>query len=453
MKHRFGCAHDWKTALMAAIVLSMFTRLLLLLFPLYEERWKFFFNLACVALIGPVLGMTDVGRERGMRVLIAAFLWIAVVCVLRANAYTDPELLATYLLTAAVSVFLLYPAAFVLAPARANRLLAVASAVFITGVFALAMTMLAAAFSGVYLASPGGVEAVGAGVYAPYRRLQMFCNSISAGLYCALSLLLVPFVWRALARRRVRFLLLPVSLVLFTALAASDARTPSWAFCICAGGAAYLISDVRLPVRKGFARLCLSVFCAVIAAAGCYALMRLVASLLNPLIPGLDALRAADSRAGTLTGRTDVWAAALRMLRENPSVLWTGAGPFRGMGLVQAYFTLDDTVLSHAHSIVLQTVVTLGLPGLALFGAFAGYVCFHAARLFFSAGGNRDFFERLLPLPLVLCLIVDLIETFLSFSGAGDFSNPWFFLIAGYVVQRARTKPSVLYAARAPIPE
>lgn len=433
---------SWQTLFLVAILLSLLCRVLLILFPTWDERWKFTFNLACAALIGPVLGMTDVGRQRGMRILLAAFAWIVVVCLMRFSEYRDPELLMTYLLMAAVSVGLFYPAAFVFPGQRGRRLFSAAALLYVACITALCAVVLYASFRGVYLPSPGGADALGAGVLIlPLeRRLQMFCNPIEGGLYCAIALLLILLVWQDTRAKLARAGLLFAALVLFVSLAVSDARTPCWAFCACVGGAAYLLCDMRPQRGKPFLRFCVSVAAAIAAAAACFLLLRLTARLVNPLIPHLDELRSADADAGNLSGRTEVWGAAIDMLRDNPSVLWTGAGPMRGMPLVQRYYTFDDTVLAHPHSIVLSILITLGVPGLMLFFAFAAYAAFHAVRLFFFAGGRAAFYERAMPLLPALCLIVDLIETFLSFSGAGDHSNPWFFFTAGYTVYLSVTR-------------
>lgn len=434
----------WQTLLMATILLSILSRVLLVLFPLYEERWKFIFNLACVALAGPVLGMTDVGKQSGMRILIAAFLWIICVCLLHFSEYRDPELLMTYVLMAAVSLLLAYPAAFVLPAGNGRRLFRMAALLYIVCITALSITVLSAAFRGVYLPSPGGPDALGAGVFIEplERRMHMFCNPIEGGLYCAIALVLLLLILPDTKGRACRAALFAAGGVLFSMLALSDARTPGWALCACAGGAAYLFTGMRNTKGSPFLRFCIAAAAAVAAAGACFALLRITAHLLNPLIPHLDDLRAANLDAGNLSGRTEVWASAVRMLKENPSVFWTGAGPMRGMPLVQSYFTFDDTVLAHPHSIVLSIWITLGLPGLLLFAGFAAYAGYHSVRLFFRPDPRRTFSERALPLLLAFCLIVDLIETFLSFSGAGDHSNLWFFLTAGYVVSLSAASPS-----------
>lgn len=424
----------WQTALAAALLVSMVGRVALLLFPLCEERWEFVFNLACVALVGPVFGMTDMLKQPGARMLLVTFFWMLAVSVLHFFDYRDPELLMPYLLTACVSMFLFYPAAFVLAPARGRRLFRVLAAAYIFCIAAMAAVTLYAAFSGVILRSPGGPEAVFAGMNDAYGRLTMFCNPIEASLYCAIALLLVALLWQGAQKAAPRALLSIAAAVLLCALAVMDARTPSWALCVCVGGLAYLLADTRLPVKKAPLRVCLSLAAALVAAALFFLTLRLLTALLNPLIPNHFDLRAPDEKLSTFTGRTEIWKAAVVMLRNNPSVLIAGAGPMRGISLVQSCFTFDDTIFAHPHSIVLHIVITYGVVGLLLFAAFAGYVLFHAARLFFLGGSRCTFSERALPLMPVFCLIVDLIETFLSFSGAGDHSNPWFFFTAGYIV-------------------
>jgi O-antigen ligase len=93
-----------------------------------------------------------------------------------------------------------------------------------------------------------------------------------------------------------------------------------------------------------------------------------VGSMLSPQLASLSASLPIDS---SFTGRTDIWAFAIPKALETP-IFGHGIGAFWNTETLR-YGTEDATIwagnAAHAHNGYLDTVISMGLPGLALLGA------------------------------------------------------------------------------------
>ena len=104
-----------------------------------------------------------------------------------------------------------------------------------------------------------------------------------------------------------------------------------------------------------------------------------------------------------LSGRSEVWGAAIQYLKENPILLFIGGsklGPIRGF----------ETYLAHVHCLYIQVLLESGIPGLLLILSFMGYTGIHAIRLIQHI--EQPLWIRLLPAIVISLWIGDIAEMF-----------------------------------------
>ncbi|WP_034409423.1 O-antigen ligase family protein [Deinococcus murrayi] len=112
---------------------------------------------------------------------------------------------------------------------------------------------------------------------------------------------------------------------------------------------------------QGFRTPVLATLALTVLAAGAVAASPWLGAELDGLIARQSTLLEATD-AGNLAGRTDIWAAYLASLRDEPLRLLIGSGFGSGMGNIGAY----------AHLLPLQVLYETGLAGLAILGLLFG---------------------------------------------------------------------------------
>lgn len=193
--------------------------------------------------------------------------------------------------------------------------------------------------------------------------LGIYTNKNALGQRAVLlSLTLLLFMTEARGRARWIYAL---ALAATGALLLLSRSATSWVVVLAAGGAmAFLL------IRAARARVGL----AVVALTG---VLALAASLLILRIDPMQGLLVALGKSSTLTGRTDVWQAALAQIAERPllgaghQAFWTAPDHAREARLLAALY--GDTVASF-HNFVLEILVATGPLGLAAMAVLLGHV-------------------------------------------------------------------------------
>lgn len=127
-----------------------------------------------------------------------------------------------------------------------------------------------------------------------------------------------------------------------------------------------------------------------------------------------------------LNGRLPTWKAAVKALRDNPSVLICGKHYVKEM---LSYYR--GSRIDHAHNSFLEVTLWLGLPGLAMALYFSFLAVRGSLRILFDNADLEGKCAALLTLGLLVCAILEPI----LFTGADDyhFVNFVFFLCVGYL--------------------
>ena len=485
----------WQRGLTALILGSFIFRVYILINPLNEPSYQLLFSLLYMSAAVYALQRRAFREQTGFRLILPCFLWALLCCALHPYEEREVMHLASYVLMMVFAFFVCYPQAFLWPERVGQRALNVVAGGYLALICGLSIVGVYAALSGSSvpsLAGPGFVPAV-----FSTGRLSLFCYPTISSTFCCLALLLGLYLALACPSPLSRALCILAMLPPFAALALTDSRTSCAFFSACFGGFCFLLAKDRLSLRKPIAAIALSLCIAAAGVACAFGGLRLVyktittvssqvlsagqsapsPDLSSPALssssigeavalsaqPGAfahasqadgDQPEPAPSQANggeprsllenfsTFQGRTYAWEGALRALKAQPRLLLFGSSPLFVMEAVEPYIDklYNDVPFVHLHSIFFQTLVSYGLPGLLLFGALMGYILFHGLRLFFLGGKGCTLAQRALPLLLFFCMAVDLLEIFLTFSDVMKHSNPWFFLVAGYVVRLSITR-------------
>lgn len=111
---------------------------------------------------------------------------------------------------------------------------------------------------------------------------------------------------------------------------------------------------------------------------------------------------------GFLTGRLEIWVHIYDGFDHYPKYAVVGQGGIEPMAHINSFIRYDKTPIYHFHSTFIQTLWENGVVGFLLFASFFGIFLWNAGRLFFDR--NAPMWERVIPMPAVLCWMADLVD-------------------------------------------
>ena len=130
---------------------------------------------------------------------------------------------------------------------------------------------------------------------------------------------------------------------------------------------------------------------------------------------------------GSLNGRTSIWKAAIKAIREDHSILLWGVerpGP-----CVSPY---NHFAVAHLHNAWMETLLGMGLPGLLLAVAFTVMTAWNCLMVLLKH--HKDIWKRNVALLALLLLAASMLEAYLFYTYTDYHAfNFLFFLCAGYL--------------------
>ena len=113
---------------------------------------------------------------------------------------------------------------------------------------------------------------------------------------------------------------------------------------------------------------------------------------------------------GFLTGRWAIWIHVYDGFDHYPFFMLIGQGVLDPMDHINSYIRRGNALpaIYHLHSTFIQTLWESGFPGFLLFAAFFVIFAWNAYRL--MTDRSRPLWERILPLPAVLCWLADMVD-------------------------------------------
>lgn len=243
--------------------------------------------------------------------------------------------------------------------------------------------------------------------------------------------------------------------VFFYFLSLTDCRTSVWAACLLLAGVAALA-----VARKDWKFILLAVLVFGLLLVGSYKLSsllfdfhadsladtyqkQLAAGIAPTTVKAGNTLsiqvqyltsdeRSWDNDGTTLNGRTQIWAAAIRALRENPKILLLGR---QDVGATVTYYsgTPDDYPfpVDHTHNSWLEVLFRTGIVGLASALYITWIAVKNGFKLVFS---SADMSKKCIAVLVAALLMCGFMEPFL-FSGDTEFHflNIFFLFTVGYL--------------------
>lgn len=134
----------------------------------------------------------------------------------------------------------------------------------------------------------------------------------------------------------------------------------------------------------------------------------------------------------TLTGRTDIWAAVVPAVRDDPSILLFGQRQRDTMTFINDYLKSHNPRVDykpHMHNMFMQVLMLMGLPGLLIVLAWTVLLVVKMIKVFFSSRPEIGMMIKTLTIAPAGILVYNLAEVF-GFAGAHLIGN-CFFLLAG----------------------
>ena len=130
---------------------------------------------------------------------------------------------------------------------------------------------------------------------------------------------------------------------------------------------------------------------------------------------------------GSLNGRTSIWKAAIKAIREDHSILLWGVarpGPYVS---TYGYFSV-----AHLHNAWMETLLGMGLPGLLLAVVFTVMTAWNCLMVLLKH--HKDIWKRNVALLALLLLAASMLEAYLFYTYTDYHAfNFLFFLCAGYL--------------------
>ena len=154
----------------------------------------------------------------------------------------------------------------------------------------------------------------------------------------------------------------------------------------------------------------------------------------EPLTLILEDKRDYSSSLDTISsGRLEIFVAAFKALRQEPSVLLRGNLNDSLMTITNTFVNLEPYV--HYHNYLLHSLMLTGIPGFLLVLAFTFAMLWRSWQLCFSKRAAAPFEQKLLCLPVLGCLLCGQFEA--GFFNYTDGRTLFFYLMCGLLAATA----------------
>lgn len=146
--------------------------------------------------------------------------------------------------------------------------------------------------------------------------------------------------------------------------------------------------------------------------------------------------RSALSRLATMSGRSELWSAALQILRDDP------IGYLRGFSLgemLERIMEYDPRGMGHLHNGLLEVLLFTGIPGFAAVLAFCVVLIVSCVRVFFApAQSSISTAHKVMVAAVAALFFMNLFDSLLFINRSNcDMLNFFFFVFCGYIFDAA----------------
>ena len=408
------------------------------------------------AILGIWLGKT--WKDKGFRLMACYLLWMALRCFISVREEPERSLALDRILTVFWAVGGCYSFGRIFSAKETKRFLALVCFVWTTGMMISSCLGIAAAWMRIKIPNLSGYTGWKIWGEASSARLNLiYCSTISGGILSA-SVMIALLAGLQAKKTLVKSFFFLAVLPMILALCLTDSRTAQITLSVGCAALFFVYMYTRLRSRKpagympasgpatagGFRMLALYGGTVLVCAAVFLALLKI-----NPLF---DSIKIASTRLGilpsaavtdestvmmshrglnvedVLTGRDQIWKAAVAFLKDHPRYLLYGTSIVNPVARVVDQSVLNFTT-DHCHNIALQILVESGLPGFLMFLGFVCYISRKSFRLILR--GTAPLWLMMIPCLLLSIFIGDMGEC-LTWLGFRSSPVPFLlFLLAG----------------------
>ncbi len=127
-------------------------------------------------------------------------------------------------------------------------------------------------------------------------------------------------------------------------------------------------------------------------------------------------------------------------LKENPDILLTGTTPIISGSVMAQYFPKNSPI-GNFHNSFVASLVSFGIPGLAVILAFFVILAIQAGRLSFSGLKEKSSLgARMVPAILLFAVSESMMEVFLFVEFSLNVVWIWFMFAAGFVFRMQKSE-------------
>lgn len=401
------------------------------------------------------------GRDALIAVCLAAWLWLT--CALNGDPYL--QINGRFMLGAALTFAVCYPAFSLLAPDDGRRWFGVLAAFYTALVTAFALLCLYVAATRVPFTTPLSDLSI----HTIYLRLYAFgYHSNECACAFAIALFMAVYLMGALKNIICKALCAVAVIILYAAVAITVSRTAMIIVSVALAAALYLLLYRALSKTRLWVRLAASVACAAVVFMAALSLFNPVINLIDGTLEKTEApapaaytaplvkasasgmtvagaqssslqTREILSEIGTFTKRTYIWESALKYIKQNPRILLTGALDSDVSRVPMLYL---DYEIYHMHNVYIEMLMLAGIPGLLAYLWLMLVILRACARLLLAPG--LSFAMRFLAFVPPLLMLNGTMEIYPGLSG--NIMDMMYMLISGAVVCFARDKRLALRA-------
>ncbi len=426
---------------------------------------------ASIGFVALLIYTRDFLRYSEVRLMGAFFVWTLLVIGLNMSR-ADGALSSGWFYSLCATSFLCFSLPYAFEDSEQARVVSALAWVTVLLTAALCAVAIFFAATGRVIEMRPGIE--GAFGIGDDNRLGMFCHPNAAAPICGIGVVLSVYLFFTSSKQRLRFALLLPFLLGLVALTLTDSRAGILATALSIGVEAFALlcakgfRMAKRPLRILLA-LTLSVILMVVFYQGTVWIRQGFNAILStrvsagtavsvpvdpdepvagdnvpassapegdavaPSLPQSQALSSRDlSDFNNFNGRTAIWAATLRGLQENPSILLTGTTPLIAGKTMTVYFPAEAP-RENFHNSYVAILVSFGLPGLFLVLALIILLAVRSVPLFLRGLFDaRNLHARLLVSVLIFTLAESMMEQFLFVDGMPSVVWVWFLLAAGF---------------------
>ena len=140
-------------------------------------------------------------------------------------------------------------------------------------------------------------------------------------------------------------------------------------------------------------------------------------------------------KLNNLSNRTKVWAAAIKVMGSSPQRFLFGVTSFGVTDAIRDIGGYHEENVAHAHNIILQIGISMGVPAMILFLVFLLIIALRCMRILIRSNGINSY---LIP-SIILCFtVINMGESYLA--GYYSVMACFFYLFCGWITEIDKRK-------------